>query len=84
MKNKLTHQSWFQSMVITLTLVMVMVLVACNDSKATKPEFTEEGYHWVHHNIIEIDGCEYIESVGGTQRYSLTHKGNCQSGRHFN
>lgn len=39
-----------------------------------------------HRDVIEIDGCEYIETtsfMGDAQVSSLTHKGNCNNPIHF-
>ena len=60
--------------IIILSAVLVSCYTERNDTirlEATK------GTVAVDHYVIEIDGCEYIESVGA-RRYGLTHKGNCK------
>lgn len=61
------------------TIILSAVLISCNTTErndAVELE-TSKGTVMVDHYVIEIDGCQYIESVG-TRRYGLTHKGNCK------
>tara|TARA_R110000751_G_scaffold250416_1_gene349969 strand:- start:268 stop:486 length:219 start_codon:yes stop_codon:yes gene_type:complete len=58
--------------------LLVGVLVSCYTERDDTIELeTTKGSVLMDHYVIEIDGCEYIESMG-MRRYGLTHKGNCK------
>jgi len=63
---------------IILSCILSSALIGC-DTQRTKPVTleTKNGSIMVDHSVVEIDGCEYIESYGA-RRYGLTHKGNCK------
>ena len=63
---------------IVKIILLVGVLVSCYTERDETIELENtKGTTMVDHYVIEIDGCEYIESMG-MRRYGLTHKGNCK------
>ena len=63
---------------ILVLCILLGTLIGC-DTQRKDPITLESknGSVMVDHSVIEIDGCEYIESIG-SKRYGLTHKGNCK------
>ena len=58
-------------------LTLSILLIGCSNQTSNTTKVSSNGINAIHHNIIEIDGCEYIESYG-SKTYGITHKGNCK------
>lgn len=64
--------------------VFCLLLIGCGESQIEDSKIVEKKQSY---NVIEIDGCEYIEVDSGildNRIYSLTHKGNCKNPIHKN
>ena len=58
-------------------IALSTLLIGCGNQTSKTTKVSSNGINYVHHNIIEIDGCEYIESYS-SKKYGITHKGNCK------
>ena len=63
---------------IILSCILTSALIGCDTQRTESITLeSKKGSIMVDHSVIEIDGCEYIESYGA-RRYGLAHKGNCK------
>lgn len=61
--------------ILTLFLLFSIILISCRSEEKKDPfEFK--------YDIINIDGCEYLQYVGAMGYKHLEHKGNCPNPVH--
>ena len=61
--------------ILTLFLLICTIFISCNEEKKDPFKFK--------YNIVDIDGCEYLQYIGAMGYKHIEHKGNCPNPIHY-